>query len=123
MAVEQNLRPITIPASADLSADQYKFVSVDTNGQIVLTAAGAASAGVQQDKPTAQGDAGSVAVVGQVSKVVAGAAFNAGAKLMVDGSGRGITATTGNFVNAIALEAAAGAGSVVSALLVGPYSI
>src|SRR5690242_2744917 len=123
MAVEQKLRAITVPASADLSADQYHFVSVNSDGQLALTGAGAAAHGVLQDKPTAQGEAAELGVPGGVSKVVAGAAVNAGAELAADSTGRGVTATTGDFVAGIALEAAAAANVVISVLLTSPFKI
>ena len=53
-----------------------------------------------------------------VSKVVVSAAVNEGAELAVDTSGRLTTASAGDYVAAIALEAAAEAGDVVRAKLV-----
>lgn len=93
-------------ATSSLATNQFSAVTLDTNGQIVLPAAGADIYGVLQDKPAA-GHAGEVRVLG-VSKMVAGAAgVNAGDKVMVDASGHAVTATTGNFVVGIAEDTAA----------------
>lgn len=123
MQGEQSLKNITVLASADLSASQYCFMDLDTNGNAVLPAAGAATVGVNQDKPTALGQAMPLALPTSVSKVYAGAAFNAGAQLMVTVAGQAITATTGNFVVGRALAAASAIGQLVAVLLVAPYKI
>lgn len=124
MAYEQNLHPITVPASGDLSAGQWKGVVLDGNGRLVLSSVlGKPIIGVLQDKPTVLGEASEVGVVSQVTKALAGAAFNAGAELMVDATGRFITATAGSgyYVVGHAMQAAPGAGAIVSVFLPGPY--
>ena len=122
MAFEQNLHPVTIPASADLSTKQYYVVDVDGNGNLVIpTVSGQKAVGILQDKPNALAQAGEVGVVGMVSKAVAGAAFNAGAELMTGSDGRLITATGGGQVLARALAAASGAGIIVPVYIMGPY--
>jgi hypothetical protein len=122
MAFEQNLHPVALPASGDLSAAQFKFTDVDSNGRLVIpTIQGQRALGVLQDKPNALGIQGEMGVVSQITKLRAGAAFNAGAELMSDSSGRAITATGSGLVIAIALEAATAADVYVAALLVGPY--
>lgn len=125
MLGEQNIRPVTVLASADLSASQFCFVDLDNNGNLVLPAAGAAAVGVLQDKPNGLGQAAELVPTGDgaVSKAVAGAALNAGAQVMVTTAGQVITATTGNFVVGRALGAAAASGQLIAVLLVGPYKI
>lgn len=111
MATQSNLNTRTYPASADLSADQYKFVSVNSSGEILVNVdAGAkdtAVAGILQNDPDAAGRAGTVAV-GGASKVIAGAGGLAlGALVTSDATGGGITATTGTIVLGICTTAAA----------------
>lgn len=125
MAFEQNLQTVGIPAASDLTTGgtvnpQFLFVTVNSSGQIALTGAGALSDGVLQDKPNAQGVEGEVAILG-VTKVVTGAAVNAGDALMSNASGQAITATATNYVRARALAASTGAGVAIPALLMGPY--
>ncbi len=127
MAYEQMLRPVGLPANGDLTSGgtvnpQFLFAVMTPTG-IAIAGAGAASVGVIQDKPNAAGAESEVAVVGQISKVVAGAAVNEGDQIMSNASGQGITATTGNFVNGFALAAASGAGAIIPVLLTGPYKI
>lgn len=57
---------------------------------------------------------------GRTCKITAGAAFSAGALLMADASGRGITATTTNYAGALALAAASAAGELVDVVVLGP---
>lgn len=78
------------PASADLSASQYKFVELTTGELTVCNAAGDFAVGVLVNKPTAQGQTGDVIVLGP-SKVVAGAAITAGALVTTDNAGRAVT--------------------------------
>lgn len=123
-AYEQNLRPIAVPASGDLSTKQFYVVDLDGSANIaVQTSVGGKAIGILQDKPSALGQPGEVAVSGMVSKAAAGAAYAAGAELMADGTGRLITAvgSAGNFVIARAMAAAGAAGVIQTVLLVGPY--
>ena len=72
MASEEILRNITLPASADLSANQYELASGTTAAQASLVATrGGTVLGVLQDNSTAQGIESKVGV-GGVTKVVAG---------------------------------------------------
>ncbi len=124
MAFEQNLHPVSIPASTDQSAKQFYVVDLTTSGQtVVQTTSGGIAVGIQQDKVKNQGDASEVAVPGPtIVKGIAGAAFNNGAELMCDTGGKLITATGGgHYVLARALAAAGGANEIVAVLLVGPY--
>lgn len=112
------LASISVPASANLSADQFCFMTIDTNGNLVpVSTQGAQADGVLQDKPDAAGEAGQLAIATSVSKVIAGAAITAGAQVMSDASGHAITATTGNYVAGKALDAAAASGILIRVLL------
>jgi len=105
-------------AAADLSAHQFKFVKVTaTNAVNICTAGTDFAIGVLQNKPLS-GVAAEVETQG-TTKVVAGAAVAAGMGVMPDASGRAVTATATNKVQGISLEAAAGAGEIITVLLRG----
>jgi hypothetical protein len=76
------------------------------------TVGGAVIYGILQNTPPL-GQAADIVIFG-VTKAVAGAAFAAGADLMTDSSGRLITATSTNHRCAIAIEAAAVAGQLIT---------
>lgn len=126
MAYDQlvGFRSIGLPSSGDLHASQFCFVTLNGSAQVAVTAvSGALSDGVLQDKPLLAGDEAQVALCGCITKVVAGAAFNAGVQIMSNASGQAILATTGHTVMGKSLEAAASSGAIVPVLLVPPYAI
>lgn len=103
-------------ASADLSSDQFKYVKLDGSNQLALAGAGDAGLGILQDKPDAQGQAGTV-MAGGVSKAVTGASYSEGAKLTPDASGRLVTATATDEIVANALSDSGGADELQEVLL------
>jgi hypothetical protein len=101
MSLQQEVRSLSIPASADLSASQFCFVAIDTNGRIILPAtAGDDCVGVLQDKPDALDRAGQVGMLNMSGrlKVVAGATLAPGDKVQADTSGHAIEAASGDHV-------------------------
>jgi hypothetical protein len=104
MATQEALISVTLPAGADLRTHQFKFVSVDSNGAVVLTANNALAQGVLQNAPNT-GEAATVAISGIVkvkcSAVVTrggavGSAANGALKDAVTASARlGIALATG----------------------------
>jgi len=100
MSLQQEVRSLSIPASADLSASQFCFVALDANGRIALPTAGADCVGVLQDKPDALDRAGQVGMLNMSGrlKVVAGATLVPGTKVQADASGHAIAAATGDHV-------------------------
>ena len=114
---------VTIPglsASTDMrTTGQNRFVKGSGVRAVTLAdSASATLAGVLQDNPNA-GEPATVAMLGPV-KLVAGGPITAFDKLTSDAQGRAITATgASQWVGAIALENASGAGIVVSAFAVG----
>lgn len=108
MSYEIPGRCVTLEASADLSAEQFKLVVVDANGRAAVAGAGAHCAGVLQNDPDALGRAGTVMIDG-LSRVIAGAAVAPGANVAADASGRAVTAATGQFVVGIAFTGCANA--------------
>lgn len=107
MATENTISAISLPAAADLSAAQYKIVTVNSSGQAALANATSTVVGVLQNKPSAAGRVATIADRG-VSKVVAGAAITAGARVTSDASGNAVAASiAGDAVLGIALTGAA----------------
>jgi len=109
-----------IAAGADLSSTgQHRFVDLDGSGEAVLAGAGAAVAGVLENAP-AQGEAAAIMGPGSVSKVEAGAAVSAGADVTSDASGRAVTSASGNYIAGKAINAAGGAGELISVWICQP---
>lgn len=106
------------PASADLSAHQFKFVQIDGTPELAL--AGATTKGFcLQDKPNAAGVGGTVLLAGK-GKCIIGAAVAAGDYLVSDAAGLAIPAATASGVNdevvGMALEDGATSGDLIEFL-------
>lgn len=105
MAVMQSRDTRTFIAGEDLSSAQFKFVTLESDGQIDLAdAAGENAIGVLLNDP-ASGEAATVAVSGKVM-VTSGGTIAAGAQIQTDASGDALTAASGDVVLGYALEAA-----------------
>ena len=116
MAFQLDSAVISLPASGDLSANQYRFHTI-TGGQATLVGTlGANADGVLQNKPSAANQAANLAIFGVV-KVVASAAIAVNAQVASTNDGRAVTATTGNRVLGRALQASSAAGQIISVLL------
>lgn len=118
MAYEIDGFAFTLEAAADLSAKQFHFVKANSASQIVAAGVGAddVAIGVLQNKPNALGVAAKIHQTG-ISKVVVGAAVTAGVLVTTNAAGRGITATTGDFVVGTAVTTGANDGEIISVLL------
>ena len=118
MAFDQGVTPITGLANADLSSNQFQFVSFNSSGLLAVTANAAAADGVllNDDANAAQKRCAVAATPGQICRVMAGAAFSNGALLEVL-SGKAVTQSSGKIV-AKALAAATASGDIVPALLI-----
>lgn len=112
MAHKELLQSITLEAGVDLSAKQYHFVSVSSDGQIDPTGDGAAAVGVLQNDPAAAGRAAEVAI-GGVTKVVCGGAVTRGGAVASDANGAAVNAASGDVILGVALHEGA-AGRVIS---------
>lgn len=112
MAYNNSQVCISLEAGQDLSAKQFFFVSVSSDGQIDPTGDGAAAVGVLQNDPAAAGRAAEVCI-GGVTKVSAGGTIAAGAAVASDAAGEAVTAATGDVVLGIALEGASD-GDIIS---------
>jgi hypothetical protein len=113
MAIVDDSLVVSLEAGADLSAGQYYFVSVASDGQVDLTGDGAQADGVLLNDPAAAGRAATVCILGK-TKVTAGGAITAGGKIACDSSGRAVAAaTTGDEILGVALTTVTTAGEVV----------
>lgn len=104
MAVMQSRDTRTFNAGEDLSSAQFKFVTLEADGNVDLAdAAGERCVGVLLNKPDAAGKAATVAMTGKVM-VVAGGSVTAGDEVATDASGDAVTAASTNIVMGYALE-------------------
>jgi len=104
MAVIQTRDTRTFIAGEDLSAAQFKFVTLESDGQVDLAdSAGENCIGVCL-VGAAAGAAVTVAISGKVM-VEAGGTIAAGAAVQTDGNGDALTAASGDYVMGYALEA------------------
>lgn len=116
MAHYENEKRLSAPASTDLSASQYCFVTRDSNGKLAVAADGGADAiGVLQNAPDAADKAGGFSVSG-VTKVKAGGSFSAGDRVSCDNAGKAVAVGTGETALGEAVEAGAD-GRIVSVQL------
>ena len=108
----------TLPAAADLSATQFRFVNVDGSGKAAVPAAGGRVCGVRNNKPKAN-EAATIVNSG-ISIVEAGGAITVGDDVATDNAGRAVAAAGATTIVAgIALETASGAGIKIAVLLAG----
>ena len=105
----------TLLAGEDLSAKQFYFVKIDSNGAVALCGNGEAGMGVLENAPES-GYAAEVLVNG-IARVYAGAAVTKGYQVAADATGRAVRATTGEYILGTAIEAASDAGEMITILL------
>lgn len=111
----------TIDAAGDLSGYQYRFVTVNGDGELELTTfANGPAEGVLQNQPVAQG-ADAVMTFGGVTKVVSGAEVTYGAKVASDNTGRAVVAGAGAHVLGTALTACGAADAQIDVLLISQH--
>jgi regulator of RNase E activity RraA len=104
MAVFDGRHTRTYEAGADLSAGQFRFVTLAADGQVDLATNGAAAVGVLLNEPNAAGRAATVAIAPAGVLVEAGGTITAGDEIAADADGVAITATTGDVVLGYARE-------------------
>jgi hypothetical protein len=116
MAISENKTCITLVAAADLSAKQYYFVAVDTNGQAALTGDDGNPIGVLQNKPTA-GQAATICIDG-VTKVYVGteSGLGAGYNVGCDANSAAKVSDTGSYRLGVSLEDPTADGDIISML-------
>lgn len=97
MATTRGSGRFVLPASADLSSNQY-YVVVESSGEVALASAATDNIlGVLQNAPVAGDNA---EVLGrhanETGKVIAGGTIAVGDKLTTNGDGKAVTTTTAN---------------------------
>lgn len=116
MALMEIVQSITLEAGGDLSADQFKFVTLAADGQCdVHAAATDMPTGVLLNNPAAAGRAAEVAIEGIV-KVEASAAITVGANVTTTAAGLAVTAVATDSIVGIAMSTAGGVGELVEVL-------
>jgi hypothetical protein len=108
----------SLPAAADLSAKQYRFITIDASGNAAVSTLGALSAGVLQDAPAAATRAARVRPNG-ISKVVLGGSVTAGNPLISDANGAAVTTATSG-VDFMGIALASGTSGNLIAMLIQP---
>ena len=104
MAVMQSRDTRTFIAGEDLSSAQFKFVTLESDGEVDLAdSAGENCVGVLINDPAAA-EAATVVMSGKVM-VTAGDTIAAGDAVATDAAGDAVTASTGNIVMGYATEA------------------
>lgn len=108
----------SFPAAGNISASQYCFVTVDSNGRVAVTTEGALADGVLTDAPAAIDRAAAVMTTpGKKVTIKTGGAFSKGDLLISDSTGRAIAnASTADYVLGKALEDSGGANEYVTML-------
>jgi hypothetical protein len=85
----------TFNVAADMSAKQYRFMTIDSSGNAAVSTRGQFSVGILQNKPAAVGRPGTVRTAG-VSKAVLGGSVTAGNAVVSDANGAAVTTSSGD---------------------------
>lgn len=103
MAVTESRDNRTFIAGESLTAAQFLFVTLESDGEIDLAdGAGEQCIGILENDPATGGEA-TVTVSGKC-RVKAGATVAAGAAVATDAAGKGVTAASTNIIMGYALE-------------------
>ena len=119
MAYESPQMTITLPAASDLSAKQFRFVTVDGDGKGGLSSDDGSSIGVLQNKPEVD-QAATICIFG-VTKVYVGTtgALDYGSIVSSEANGAAKIQDSGAYRLGIALEDSSAAGDIISILFSG----
>lgn len=116
MAVTESRDTRTFIAGESLATSQFKFVTLESDGQVDLAdAAGERCLGIVENDP-ASGEAATIVMSGK-TRITCGGTVAAGAQLQTDASGTAITAASGDVSMGYALEAGV-AGQVIAMELI-----
>lgn len=107
---------ISREAGQDLSAKQYHFVTIASDGQVDATGDGLLAHGVLQNDPSAAGQGATVRISG-VTKVYAGGACTRGGLVSSTAAGRAVNTVSGDFALGVALETGTNDGDIISVKL------
>lgn len=117
-AYEEGVVCITLPAAADHSSNQYKFMKIDTAGRAALAGEGDRAIGVLQDAPGAIDRPCKIAIFG-ITKVRWAGAVTKGVAISCNSLGLATTVGSGDdWSMGIAIDT--GAASVTGAMLLQP---
>lgn len=116
MALKEAGTCITLPANADLSANQNAFVVLNTSARVALAGNGADAVGVLVNDPDAAGRPATIQIDGIAKVKVGTGGVTMGDNVAADTNGVAILAATGDAILGKALETAA-AGAIISVLL------
>jgi len=119
MAFEGSKLTITLPAASDLSAKQYRFVTVDGDGKLALSGDDGNAIGVLQNAP-ASGEAATIAISG-VTKIYIGttSTLDSGSILSSEANGAGKIQASSAYRLGICLEDSTAAGDIISIVFTG----
>jgi hypothetical protein len=112
MAYKNSQTSVTLEAGADLSAKQFFFVAMSSDGQVDPAGDGANAIGVLLNDPSAAGRAAEVCI-GGLTRVSAGGTIAAGAAVASDAAGEAVTAASGDVILGTAVTGGAD-GEVIS---------
>jgi len=112
MASDVITGPKSLPASADLTAYQFRFMRINSSGQLALPTLGGYATTVLQDKPTAQGQPGQCCRPGDITRVYCSAPVNTGDFLSSDATGQAFRSVSGDWILGQSLETISVAGIV-----------
>lgn len=99
MSAQEQLQSITLEAGGDLSAGQFRFVEIASDGQVdLVSSAGGNAIGVLQNDPDAAGKAATVGYAGRAKIVIGTGDIVTGNVVQSDASGEAILATTADQV-------------------------
>lgn len=112
MAYKNSQTSVTLEAGADLSAKQFFFVTMSSDGQVDPAGDGANAIGVLLNDPSAAGRAAEVCI-GGLTRVSAGGTIAAGAAVASDAAGEAVTAATDDVILGTAVTGGAD-GEVIS---------
>lgn len=107
--------PVSLIAGADLSALQFRFVMLNSSGQVIVTTDGGDAIGVLLNKPTS-GQVAEVQTMG-IAKVTASGNLAAGSKVSASATGKAQATATGKHVVGTLVGDPAADGDIVEVLL------
>jgi hypothetical protein len=117
MAVENLAKTISYPVSESMANQQYRFMTLESGGQVHHSSDGGDAIGILQDDPAAADRAGNVMVGYGESKVEAGGVCTLGGYAASDALGRAVDAVSGDIILGwFSREAAAAAGEIITVL-------
>lgn len=117
---------VTVPAGADLSTQQFRFVSLNASGQAVNPATTAMTVpfGVLQNKPNASGAAAQVMISGVSKLQMAASTLAAGDFVGASTAGQGFGGSTNGFYKAgIIMSGSSGAAGRIVTVLLHPFGV